>query len=110
MLSALRTPSGQSQRTCRAIVGQTPVSRCTCPASLNFSSVVVAAAGWLNLPNLVPVFANPQDGSSMRKDSSALKIFSVLCASIKDLAGFYVYEFTNFVPEKLKWHSASRLA
>src|SRR5579862_8262188 len=100
MLSVLRMPSGQSQRTCSAMVGHTPVSRCTCPASLNFSSVVVAAAGWLNLPNLVPVFAKPQDGSSMRKDSSAQKIFSVLCASISDLAGFYLHDSRNFVPKK----------
>src|SRR5207248_4365920 len=82
----LRTPSGQSHSTCKAMVGQTPVSRCTCPASLNFSSVVVAAAGCVNLPNRVPVFANPQDGSSIRNVSSALQIFSLLRASIGDLS------------------------
>ena len=78
MSSVLCAPSGQSHRTCRATVGQTPVSRCTWPASLNFSSVVVAAAGWINFPNRVPVLAKPQDGSSMRKGSSASKIF-LLC-------------------------------
>src|SRR5438132_10425009 len=36
----------------------------------------------MNFPNRVPVLAKPQDGSSMRKVSSALKIFSVLLASI----------------------------
>src|SRR4051794_7584419 len=64
------TPSGQSQSTCKAIVGQTPVRRCTCPASLNFSSVVAAAAGCKNLPKRVPVLANPQEGISMRNSSS----------------------------------------
>jgi hypothetical protein len=44
------------------------------------------------------VLAKPQDGSSMRKDSSALKIASVLCASIRDLFGLYMHEFTNFFP------------
>src|SRR6266852_9870507 len=82
MSSALCTPSGQSHKTCNATVGHTPVSKCTCPASLNFSSVVVAAAGWINFPKRVPVFAKPQDGSSMRKVSSASKICFVLRASI----------------------------
>src|SRR5436305_10863851 len=69
-------PSGQSQSTCNAIVGQTPVTRCTCPASLNFSSVVAAAAGCKNLPKRVPVLANPQDGISMRNSSSDRKTVS----------------------------------
>src|SRR5947209_20536944 len=47
-----------------------PVSECTRLASLNFSSIVVAAAGWMNLPKRVPVFAKPQDGISVRKRSS----------------------------------------
>src|SRR5258708_8112686 len=84
--SVLPTPSGQSHRTCKATVGQTPVSRCTWPASLNFSSVVVAAAGWMNFPNRVPVLAKPQDGSSIRKVSSTLRILSVLLTSIGDLS------------------------
>src|ERR1700677_81447 len=83
MSSALSTPLGQSHRTCKATVGHTPVSRCTCPASLNFSSVVVAAAGWINFPKRVPVFAKPQEGTSMRKDSSASKILSVWDPSMK---------------------------
>src|SRR5579864_2419947 len=88
MSFALSTPSGQSQRTCKATVGQTPVNRCTCPASLNFSSVVVAAAGWMNFPKRVPVLAKPQDGNSIRKVSSALKILSLLLTSItKSLFG-----------------------
>src|SRR5258707_7856705 len=73
MVLADLTPSGQSQSTCKAIVGQTPVARCTCPASLNFSSVVTAAAGCKNLPKRVPVLANPQDGISMRNSSSDRK-------------------------------------
>src|SRR5437764_10460749 len=71
MVLADLTPSGQSQSTCNAIVGQTPVTRCTCPASLNFSSVVAAAAGCKNLPKRVPVLANPQEGIPMRNSSSA---------------------------------------
>src|ERR1035438_3739515 len=82
MSSVLPTPSGQSHNTCNATVGQTPVSTCTWPASLNFSSVEVAAAGWMNFPKRVPVLAKPQDGSSMRKDSSASKILSLFRASI----------------------------
>src|SRR4051812_34829005 len=72
MSAALRRPSGRSHNTCSATVGHTPVSACTCPASLNFSSSVEAAAACRNLPNRVPVFANPHDGSSIRKPSSAL--------------------------------------
>ena len=53
-------------------MGQAPVSAWTCPASLNFSSTVLAAAAWTNLPKRVPVLANPQEGSSMLKVSSAL--------------------------------------
>ena len=45
VVDAVGRRRGKSHSTCRATVGQTPVSRCTCPASLNFSSVVVAAAG-----------------------------------------------------------------
>src|SRR5579872_1134374 len=86
MSSVLRTPSGQSHRTCSATVGQTPVSRCTWPASLNFSSVVVAAAGWMNFPNRVPVLAKPQDGSSMRKDSIASNTRFLLPSSMADLS------------------------
>src|SRR5215471_17195133 len=68
--------SGRSHRTCSASVGQTPVSPCTWPASLNFSSIVTAAAGCRNLPNRVPVFAKPQDGNSIRNASSAWKTAS----------------------------------
>src|SRR4051812_39148010 len=71
MFLADSIPSGQSQSTCKAIVGQTPVARCTCPASLNFSSVVAAAAGCKNLPKRVPVLAKPQEGIAMRNSSSA---------------------------------------
>src|SRR3954470_8510465 len=76
--SVLSTPRGQSHSTCKATVGQTPVRRCTCPASLNFSSVVVAAAGCINFPKRVPVLANPHDGSSMRNLSSAANILSLV--------------------------------
>src|SRR5438270_5981350 len=85
--SVLSIPLGQSQRTCSATVGQTPVRRCTCPASLNFSSVVVAAAVCMNLPKRVPVFANPQEGSSMRNVSSAEKTFSLVDESMGPLLG-----------------------
>src|SRR5215475_1875704 len=39
--------------------------------------MVVAAAGWMNLPKRVPVLAKPQEGSSTERWSSALKIISV---------------------------------
>src|SRR5215471_14145202 len=77
MVSALFIPSGQSHSTCKAMVGQTPVTRCTWPASLNFSSVVAAAAGCKNLPKRVPVLANPHDGTSIRNVSRARNIVAV---------------------------------
>src|SRR5437763_11988136 len=46
------------------------------PASAIFSAVVVAAADWMNCPNLVPVLANPQEGNSMAKPSNADRICS----------------------------------
>src|SRR3974390_127614 len=76
--STLRTPFGKSHNTCSAIVGHAPVNKWTCPASLNFSSVVVAAAAWTNLPKRVPVFAKPQEGSSMRNWFRARMISSDL--------------------------------
>src|SRR5436309_14301566 len=88
------TPSGQSQSTCKAIVGQTPVTRCTCPASLNFSSVVEAAAACKNLPKRVPVLANPQEGISIWKRFSAaatrsdgVVLFTAISPSILAHAG-----------------------
>src|SRR5580693_1877772 len=71
----LNLPSGKSQRTCTATVGQHPVNRCTWPASLNFSAVEVAAEACWNLPKRVPVLAKPQEGNSMRKSSSAFQTF-----------------------------------
>src|ERR1700685_388322 len=59
------------------MVGQIPVTACTWPASLNFSSVVTAAAAWMNLPNRVSVFAKPQEGISIRKPSRARWILSL---------------------------------
>ena len=52
-------------------VGQLPVSRLTLPASLNFSAMLVAAAGCTNLPKRVPVLAKPQEGNSILNASSA---------------------------------------
>src|SRR5450755_1459691 len=40
----------------------------------------------MNFPKRVPVLAKPQDGSSIRKVSSALNTFSLLPASIRDLS------------------------
>jgi hypothetical protein len=45
----------------------------------------VAAAVCMNLPKRVPVFANPQEGSSMRNVSSAEKIFSLVDESMGPL-------------------------
>src|SRR5258708_1738184 len=73
----LPVPLGKSHNTCSATVGQTPVKLWMCPASLNFSSVEVAAADCKNLPKRVPVLAKPQEGSSMLKESSALWMASV---------------------------------
>src|SRR5436190_4417495 len=70
-------PFGRSHCTCSASVGQAPVEECTCAASLNFSSIVLAAAGWMNLPDRVPVFAKPHEGSSIRRLSSAFQTISV---------------------------------
>src|SRR5213080_910967 len=39
--------------------------------------MVLAAASWMNLPNLVPVFAKPHEGSSIRRLSSAFQTLSV---------------------------------
>src|SRR5207302_8813188 len=71
-------PPGSSPRTCSATLGLAPVSAFTCEASLNFSSVVVAAPPCTNFPNRVPVLAKPHDGTSIRKLSRALQ---TLCAS-----------------------------
>src|SRR5579871_150322 len=70
-------PPGISQSKCSEIVGLAPVRTFTCDASENFSSIVVAAPACTNFPNLVPVLAKPHDGSSIRKPSRALQIFSV---------------------------------
>src|SRR5580692_2277729 len=78
-------PPGRSHKTCSARVGHTPVQQWTCAASLNFSSIVAAAAGWRNLPNRVPVLVKPQEGSSMRKASSALQRESPWLLVIKHL-------------------------
>src|SRR5437588_11150386 len=83
--AALALPRGKSQSTWTATVGQQPVNRCTWPASLNFSSVEVAAAACWNLPKRVPVLAKPQEGSSMQKPSRALKILSSSEAGMADL-------------------------
>src|SRR5690348_7801201 len=53
-----------------------PVAALTCAASLNFSSMEVAAAAWMNFPNRVPVLAKPQDGISTFKASRTCPIFS----------------------------------
>src|SRR5258708_1332640 len=38
--------------------------------------MVLAAASWMNLPNRVPVFAKPHEGSSIRRLSSAFQTTS----------------------------------
>src|SRR5581483_4147551 len=96
MAGALSTPLGQSHNTCRAIVGQTPVTRCTCAASLNFSSVVTAAADCRNLPNRVPVLANPHEGSSIRNCSSA----SSMAAESRDLMVPSTFQRRLHIPER----------
>src|ERR1700677_115339 len=70
-------PPGRSQSTCKAIVGLAPVNEFPCAASLNFSSIVVAAPACTNFPNRVPVLEKPHEGTSIRNPSRALHIFSV---------------------------------
>src|SRR5437773_1800869 len=41
------------------------------------ASAILAAASWMNLPNRVPVFAKPHEGSSIRRLSSAFQTISV---------------------------------
>ena len=74
----LATPSGRSHSTCNPMVGLAPVRRLICAASANLSSIEVAAATCRNLPKRVPVLANPQEGISMRKLSSAFATRSTL--------------------------------
>src|SRR5450631_1472937 len=90
-------PLGKSHNTCRARVGVTPVSRFTSAASANFSSMVVAAAACTNLPKRVPVFANPHEGISMWKLSSALNASSRFADSVSFIIGFLLPdEFFRF--------------
>ena len=74
-----QTPLGRSHSTCSASVGVTPVRRLTSAASANFSSMVEAAAACTNLPKRVPVLANPQEGISIWKESSALNCLVEEC-------------------------------
>src|ERR1700733_12871214 len=80
-LSMSARPLGRSQRAWRAMVGVEPVSRCTSAASANFSSMVEAAASWINLPKRVPVLAKPHEGISIWKLSSAWKARCCNCES-----------------------------
>src|ERR1700684_778311 len=50
---------------CTAMLGATPVNRCTCAASSAFSHGVRGTPGWPNTLNRVPVFPNAQEGSSI---------------------------------------------
>src|ERR1700677_1809943 len=69
-------PPARYQSTCKAIVGLAPVNEFTCAASLNFSSIVVAAPACTNFPKRVPVLEKTHDGTSIRNPSRALQIFS----------------------------------
>src|ERR1700689_3631568 len=80
------SPFGKSQSTCRAIVGHAPVNWLTMPASLNFSAILVAAAGCTNLPKRVPVLANPQECNSILNRSSACQTEpSASCATVSPI-------------------------
>src|SRR5215831_16141307 len=54
----------------------------------------------MNFPKRVPVFAKPQDGSSMRKVSSAVKTLSLVGESIR----------TSFLTRRLQLSPGSRHA
>src|SRR5688500_230229 len=95
MWSASPGPRGRSHWACSATVGQMPVSACTWPASLNLSSMVVAAAAWRNFPKRVPVFAKPHEGSSIRKASSAFETISTTSAPGVMIA----VEYTKSTPD-----------
>ena len=58
-------------------MGQQPVNVLTQPASCSFSSMVPAAAAWVNLPKRVPVSAKPQLGVSILNSSSSAKSLSL---------------------------------
>jgi hypothetical protein len=77
MADTSAAPCGKSHSTWTATLGQQPVTLCTSPASAIFSAVVVAAEAWMNLPNLVPVLANPHYGNSMVNASRAARACSV---------------------------------
>jgi len=109
MRLTLACPSGTSQRTCKAMVGHTPVSLCTWPASENFSSMHVAAPGCTNFPKRVPVFENPHEGSSIRKASSALQTRRSLSFSGKKILLSSNQEDLT-IPELAKWISTRQNA
>src|ERR1700722_5302894 len=96
-LAAIALSQGKSHFTCRATVGQQPVNACTCPASASFSSVVVAAASWMNFPKRVPVFENPQLGSSIAKRSKASKRFALGFGDglVDDMSLIGIYTFAE---------------
>src|SRR4249919_1315863 len=56
---------------CTAILGATPVKRCTCAASSAFSHGVRGTPGWPNTLNRVPEFPKAQEGSSISCPFSA---------------------------------------
>src|SRR5712671_770451 len=56
---------------CTAILGATPVKRCTCAASSAFSHGVRGTPSWPNTLNRVPEFPKAQEGSSISCPFSA---------------------------------------
>src|ERR1700750_697878 len=56
---------------CTAMLGATPVKRCTCAASSAFSHGVRGTPGWPNTLNRVPEFPKAQEGSSISCPFSA---------------------------------------
>src|SRR5947209_2606436 len=85
------------------MLGHTPVSLCTWPASENFSLMQVAAAGCTNFPKRVPVFANPHEGSSIRNASSALQIRRSLSFSRNKKIPLTSNEEDLTIPELANW-------
>ena len=77
---------GQVPEHVQGDVGHAPVNWLTMPASLNFSAMLVAAAGCTNLPKRVPVLAKPQDGNSILNRSSACQTEpSMSCATVSPI-------------------------
>src|SRR4249920_3696628 len=83
---------------CSAMVGATPVYRCTWEASAIFSYGSRGTPGWANTLNRVPELPNAQEGSSMAcsSRSGAIGVRSVMvlpaCLVVETIHSFVTVE------------------